>query len=675
MRIDSITLVNFRQYKNAEISFSKDPNKNITIILGENGYGKTTLIRAFIWCLYPTTNIGFENKVLLNSEVAEQMATNQEKDVVVTIKLEHGGCDYVITTKETYTKTGANQIVGKKSITKMKKNNPNKGDIFLTSVPDSRVSNEIENILGSELKDYFFYDGETNKIESAAKRNKVQNAISKLMGIKRIETLKDYFDPTRAQSVVSYLDNDLKGEDIDVELYKEELDELKKDLERKKDSIKTHESEINRIENDLYKKEAYLDANQEILALQQEKKRLDKSISRDKKDIDQSFNSICKDLSGPNMPLLSKLQSYIYLKYNLNDLPNNTEFNNEESLSYISEQAVDQLIERGYCLCGAKITSENDAYKHLIKAKDHMEPHDYGRYLSSFCSGEDVSVGYSKNIEKTLFNQIERYQELVEDTENNEERLKDIIEKIKGIPDVGQTQDDIGNLKAKKVEHETEIRYLSQDIDSIKNRINKKDVDLEKVISKNKENILTNECKRYAKYIYGMARIKVDKKKTEVRKKLQEEVNVAFNKMYHGNRMIEITTDFKAKTLTDNQELDNSTGIETVKNFAYVSGILRLIKESFGTENDAFEETIDEIYPLVMDAPFSNTDEEHISRICAVLPDYCNQLIMVMIRKDYKIAQNSIGDRIGKIYEIDKISETHDSIRLLNDYVDEKEEY
>lgn len=675
MRIDSITLVNFRQYKNAEISFSKDPNKNITIILGENGYGKTTLIRAFIWCLYPTTNIGFENKILLNSEVAEQMATNQEKDVVVTIKLEHGGCDYVITTKETYTKTGANQIVGKKAITKMKKNNPDKGDIFLTSVPDSRVSNEIENILGSELKDYFFYDGETNKIESAAKRNKVQNAISKLMGIKRIETLKDYFDPTRAQSVVSYLANDLKGEDIDVELYKEELDELKKELEEKKDSIKTHESEINRIENDLYKKEAYLDANQEILALQQEKKRLDKSISIDKKDIEQSFYSICKDLSGPNMPLLSKLQSYIYLKYNLNDLPNNTEFNNEESLSYISEQAVDQLIERGYCLCGAKITSESDAYKHLLKAKDHMEPHDYGRYLSSFCSGEDVSVGDSKNIEKSLFNQIVRYQELVEDTENNEERLKDIIEKIKGIPDVGQTQSDIGNLKAKKVEHETEIRYLSQDIENIKYKINKKDVDLEKVISKNKENLLTNECKRYARYIFGMARIKVDKKKTEVRKKLQDEVNVAFNKMYHGNRMIEITTDFKAKTLTDNQELDNSTGIETVKNFAYVSGILRLIKEAFGTENDAFEETIDEIYPLVMDAPFSNTDEEHISRICAVLPDYCNQLIMVMIRKDYKIAQNSIEDRIGKIYEIDKISETHDAIRLVNDYVNDKEEY
>ena len=48
---------------------------------------------------------------------------------------------------------------------------------------------------------------------------------------------------------------------------------------------------------------------------------------------------------------------------------------------------------------------------------------------------------------------------------------------------------------------------------------------------------------------------------------------------------------------------------------------------------------------------------------------------MVMIRKDYKIAQNSIGERIGKIYEIDKISETCDTIRLLNDYVDEKEEY
>lgn len=475
MKINRITLTNFRQYKQADIEFSKDPNRNITVILGENGYGKTTLIRAFIWCLYPTTNIGFDNKVLLNSEVSDGMAINQEKEVKVKIELEHAGCNYVIITKETYKKASNNFVVSlKKATTTMYKNNPSMGESALSDVPKSRVNMEIENILGSELKDYFFYDGETNKIESVAKKNSVKNAISRLMGIKRIETLQEYFDPTRTQSVVSRLDDDLKGEDLDIEFLKSELDDLKKSLEKKKSDIEIHESEINRIDDDLATKEAYLDANQEIIALQQEKKGLDNAISKSKVNINSLFDEICKNMSGPNSPLLSKLQSYIYMKYDLNDLPNKTEFNNEESLSCISEEAVDQLKERGYCLCGAKITNGNDAYKHLIKAKDHMEPHDYGRYLDSFCSSEDACVGSSKIIEKNLSDQIEVYTKLVENTENNKERLNEVVEKIKGVPDVGTIQRDIGDLKAKKAEHETAIKYLNQDIEQDKRKVKKK---------------------------------------------------------------------------------------------------------------------------------------------------------------------------------------------------------
>ena len=149
MKINRITLTNFRQYKQADIEFSKDPNRNITVILGENGYGKTTLIRAFIWCLYPTTNIGFDNKVLLNSEVADGMAINQEKEVKVKIELEHAGCNYVIITKEIYIKASNNFVVSlKKATTTMYKNNPSMGESALSDVPKSRVNMEIENILG-----------------------------------------------------------------------------------------------------------------------------------------------------------------------------------------------------------------------------------------------------------------------------------------------------------------------------------------------------------------------------------------------------------------------------------------------------------------------------------------------------------------------------------------------
>ena len=75
---------------------------------------------------------------------------------------------------------------------------------------------------------------------------------------------------------------------------------------------------------------------------------------------------------------------------------------------------------------------------------------------------------------------------------------------------------------------------------------------------------------------------------------------------------------------------------------------MKLLKEKMNEDQDILDgEEIDDTYPLVMDAPFSNTDEEHIRNVCLTLPEYCNQLIMVMIRKDYKIAK----DKIFEIWE------------------------
>lgn len=48
MLIESIKLQNFRQFQNEFISFADGSDgKNVTIILGENGSGKTTFAQAF----------------------------------------------------------------------------------------------------------------------------------------------------------------------------------------------------------------------------------------------------------------------------------------------------------------------------------------------------------------------------------------------------------------------------------------------------------------------------------------------------------------------------------------------------------------------------------------------------------------------------------------------------
>lgn len=57
MLLKSLKLKDFRQFKGEQyVSFANDPERNVTIIMGENGSGKTSFAQAFRWCLYGETD-------------------------------------------------------------------------------------------------------------------------------------------------------------------------------------------------------------------------------------------------------------------------------------------------------------------------------------------------------------------------------------------------------------------------------------------------------------------------------------------------------------------------------------------------------------------------------------------------------------------------------------------
>ena len=76
MLIKSITLNNFRQFKgNQRLDFSTDADKNVTVLLGDNTFGKTTILQAFNWCLYGVADFPKDSNpdFLLNLEVANKV--------------------------------------------------------------------------------------------------------------------------------------------------------------------------------------------------------------------------------------------------------------------------------------------------------------------------------------------------------------------------------------------------------------------------------------------------------------------------------------------------------------------------------------------------------------------------------------------------------------------------
>ena len=109
MLIKSLYYKNFRQFKGEKtIEFSCDPKKNVTIILGNNTFGKTTLLQMFNWCFYNRAIFNDNPNFLLNLELKSQMYNGDSNEVMVEILLIHEGREYTINRRQEYLKTNGN---------------------------------------------------------------------------------------------------------------------------------------------------------------------------------------------------------------------------------------------------------------------------------------------------------------------------------------------------------------------------------------------------------------------------------------------------------------------------------------------------------------------------------------------------------------------------------------
>lgn len=683
MKIKRLKLKNFRQYKDVVLDFDGSPERNVVIILGDNGYGKTTLVRSFIWCLYGTTK-GFRafnlDRYLMNKDVAREMRVGSTATTTVVLEFDHNGNSYEVTTSERYKKKDKDSIEIDKSVTtKLRKDNF-KENVCLEIENPEQVRIEIESILGNEIKDYFFYDGENNKIEQIGDRKKLKNVISDMMGISRIESLNKYFNPDLGVSVEAMLTNKKSDiNDLELDDLLEESEKKKSDLNKCENDIKNVQNEISNLEEQIQAKEDIVIANNEVRQFQEDLKICEKKKSELENRINESFDHTLKLFDGSHgknkvdkthNAFLQILYGYAFKKFDLQSLENESSFNSGTSLSNISEEAVEQLITRGYCLCGRKIETGSDAYNHLMEAKSHMEPHDYGKYISDFITSESLNANAASELEENIKDSCKHYSDLINEYGENQNAIEKYENKLRGRLDVGKIAEELEGIKRQKCMKEGELRVLvTQNLPNIKRELDVIRKKINRLYIEKNGDILIDRAIAYSDYIFDLTTVKIKEKKEKVRSELEKNVNFLFKKMYHGDRTLQIDDNYNVTSFLDEQLLENSTGIETVKNYAFIGALVCVARELLLEDlyPNELANTVD--YPLVMDAPFSNTDEEHIKNIGKEISSFCDQLIIVIMEKDFRIAESVLKDKIGKIYEIVKHSETYDTIKMVKNYV------
>ena len=656
MLIKSLKMQNFRQFKgNTAVDFSCDPNQNVTIILGDNTFGKTTLLQAFNWCFYETVMFDNNPDFLLNLEVANGMTNGDAETVSVEICVIHNSVEYVISRSQQYV-CANNKVSGaKKSQVKVSYKQP---DGQTESVRALEVQNVIENILPKDLSTYFFFD--TERVRSISTRKDVSDAVKGLLGLSIMDSaIKHIGTKGNKKTVLGKLygamdtDGDKRARDA---LDMIQSSEAKR--EAIKDQLETCASQIKQYEARKGQLDDILRDNQTTSTLQKKKEDLERRISTERSSLESTTGLFFKEFSKGSLqmfaqPLLGRASDFLAA----------TKID-DKGIRDLTAPTILELIKRGRCICGAEICEGNDAYRHLMEELNYVPPESIGNTVRHY---REKLSSFSKNADHIYDSLTSRYQEIYRSKariQEWEDELADISIQIRGKENMKQYETELLDVKKRLRELSDKKERLIRDDATLKNDIEryKKVYDsLVAVSDKNKETMLFIQ---YAEEILDWLSSTYKEKEAFIREALETKVNQIFEQMYHGHRRVSIDQRYQVTLLTTIEDKEvaagESEGSNRVKSFAFIAGLVALAKEKLiATAGEEGFNLSSEPYPLVMDAPFSNADETHTANISKVLPEIAEQVIMFVMQKDWRYAEPVMASRVGKQYTLKKHSETY----------------
>lgn len=657
MLIKSLKLKKFRQFKgDININFSYDPQKNVTIILGDNTYGKTTLLQAFNWCFYKTVNFDHNPKFLLNYELSEEMLNGSTNIVSVEIVIIHENTEYGIIRKQEYKKINGKTVLANEIPLKVWYKNEKGNQLSLDDSPETWIND----ILPKDLSTYFFFD--TERVNSISHKENVTDAVKGLLGLTALsKTIEHLGSRNRKDTVIGKFQQSLETDNVqDSEKIRDRIQN--KELEKENVIRQIKEAEKNKSYYEVEKErlDRIINANLNTKKLQEEEKLLETKIKDIERNIEQKTKMIYKNFYEITReyfekPLVERALSCV----NSIDLK-------DDRISGLSENILRHILERGICVCGNVIKPKSSEYYSILKEIENVSGDNLYDDIKNF-KYELKSIKNNKSNIKYFQYMYKERLELKKEIENVNSRLIEIRAEIKDKENMYkyEVQRDKSRMKIKDLEEK--IKDLYQSKGECVKEIEKLEKNYQSLISKTDNNRKIERYIEYADALLNWIKATQEEKTKEIKQRLEEKVNDIFNRIYSGKRSIYIDDKYQANLITKilDKEYDTgkSEGLDRVKNFAFIGGLVSLAKEKI--ISSAGKDCIDlssEPYPLVMDAPFSNADEIHTAKISEVLPDVAEQVIMFVMRKDYIYAEPYLKNKIGKKYKLEKHSEVYSEL-------------
>jgi len=632
MKFERITLENFRQYFGRQrLVFSRDPNKNVTIIHGINGAGKTSFFLAINWCLYgdkALSNVG----ELMSKEAISRAHTGDTLMTLVELSFTHNVERYLV----------SRRITGIKQEDGTVRYEPGDEFTMMKTQLDGqtvRVNNPVGTlnaILSENVRTYFLFDGE--KIDNFAKPEAHDEVRYAIYNVLKLEVL------TRARRHLEDVANDYRKElkSISTGVLKELVEKEEKLRTTKERAIKRKkeiEDEIISARRKISDIDQRLRETQIARELQNQRDQIEQSIKHYQKELQGLVNNIV-NIATSGYLIISKyinVQALSILdeKRARGEIPSN-----------IRQQFIQDLIDRKLCICGRSFEIGSSEHQNLTALMSKSYP---GSLEDDVLDTSATLKSFSERInglENRLNHNMNRRAEILDQLKILDGELDDVSRQLKGssLEEISKLEEQRRNFLADIDSYHVEQGTLEQQIDSLNEQIRETERKREKAEKEeDKIKLLTKKtslAQQSADAIEQMYQIFADDMRKRIEAKTKEIFKLLIWKDSHFQD-ISLDSEYNLEVI-DRYGLparpELSAGERQVLSLSFIIAMSRVSEEEA---------------PLVMDTPFGRLSTHHRNSITKNVPELTDQLVLFVTDEELSgQSRKNIENRIGAEYQL-----------------------
>lgn len=649
MKMDSLTLKNYRQYKDERIVFDSENNdKNFIVIQGTNGSGKTNILNAITWCLYgkelhleKSKGLPIYNTILMDELKPENLVNTE---VELRLRDDDGGI-IIITRKLNLRKSENGEIRvfpcsfsksedGSEIIMQREENR----DIVTIEGPEYFINMMIP----EKLEEYFFFDGERlDKYFTKTSSENIHEAVFRISQLELFEKLISHLDDRKRdlRKRVCSLSSKAEGVREELEIYetsikaaREEKDRFVRDLNGAEAKEKEYSDKLRTNPNARKLEEEWLELTSD----------LDNIEKRIKENQNNKFNYLL-ELTPPLFcrDAIIKAKKKIEEREEAGQIPPD-----------YKKEFLERLLEQGNCICGEDISQDAKEKKYRMEIESLLRKCDDITDITKELITENVTMrsllGELGDFKKKHSEYINEFKELEEKRKTKSERLLIVEEEKKGL-DIEQ----INTWEYKLNEYRKIKDDLIKEIAKKENRIE----DAEKKAN-SLEKTLDEELKKKGKGEDAQKRIAfcddclkaAENIKQNIMDDLRSEIEERTRKHF-------LDLIWKKETYKD-IKIDGDYNISVI----HQSGFEGLGTLSAGERQVlalSFMAALNSVsgfnVPIVIDTPLARLGREPKKNIAKNLPNYLEgkQVTLLVTEEEYTSeVRDNLLDHVGKEYRI-----------------------